>query len=262
MAENPAIVTAVRRCDQVYFEQVSQRQTLACGYAYTNGRHPSLPECNFIGEVLLDADTPDPLSVVEEHFGACGSVCDKWAPAAVQPAEPVARLLAPLGFERRECVVYGYEPQRPPSPEGRLRILSARAMRRAYTAMVHARAAPHAAHAEALAEIQLERLNDPQYDAFVGLDGDAPVAMGALMQVGAIGRVCDLYVAPEARGRGFGREMLASLLQTALRWALHPVCARAAAQDAAAAALLESAELRACGRIATFVRPGFFEVGG
>lgn len=259
---NPAITAAVRRSDQVLFEQIALRETLACGYAYANPGFPAVPQCHFLAEVMLEGDGSDAADAVDAYYGARGAWCGRWVPARGQALEPLAALLKPRGFERIESVAFGYAPRVAPQPSGRFRILSGRAMSRAFAGIVRQRSAPHGEVAAALAAVQLERLDDAQYEPLVALDGDQPVGMAALLHVGEIGRVCDVYVAPDARRRGVASDLVAGALRTALRWSIPMICAKAPRDDAGAAALLRRAEFEECGTIAAFVRPGFFEVGG
>ncbi len=250
----------MRRADQVYYEQICERETIACGYAYRSDRFAEVAECHFVGEVLLELCN-DSLTVVDTYFTRIGRECSRWVPAADQPAAAVAELLAGRGFERRERVVFawnGVERERP----GGLRVVGARAMRRSYTRIAEARSAEGGGRADALTQLQLERLNDPQYDAFVALDGDEPVGMISLLQVGQIGRLCDLYVRKEHRRRSAARQLLHAALSAARRWALHPVVAAVEDRNEAGAGLLCGAGFAEAGRIVSFCRAGFVEVGG
>ncbi|MEP0848474.1 MAG: GNAT family N-acetyltransferase [Phycisphaerae bacterium] len=262
MNRNPAITTAVRRSDQVLVEQIAVREALACGYAYANADFPSVPQCHVLTEVMLEGDCSAVVETVDGYYRGRGARCGRWAPARGQPVEPLEALLRPAGFVRVESVALGYAPRVAPQPSGRFRILSGRAMSRAYASMVRERSAPHGGLAAALAAVQLERLDDAQYEPFVALDGDQPVGMAALLHVGEIGRVCDVFVSPRARQRGVASDLVACALRTALRWSIPMICAKAARDDAAGAALLRRAEFEECGTIAALVRPEFFEVGG
>ncbi|HMQ15356.1 MAG TPA: GNAT family N-acetyltransferase [Phycisphaerae bacterium] len=253
MGDLSQVVSAVRRSDQVYYELVSSRHTIDCAYAYTCGDFPDLAECNFVGEVVL-ADTPDPVALVNAHFAERGLRCHRWEPAAIQPPAPVEALVSPLGFERRETAALGLS--REPAPaQCPVRILGGRAMRRAYTAVVAQRSAAGGRLSDQLARHQLERLNEPQYDAFVAISGDDPVGMVSLLQVGEIGRICDLYVLPDRRGRGVAAALLAHVISTARRWSLRTLCARVAVENDAALRVFSRAGLEEHGRIVSFSRP-------
>lgn len=250
--------TAIRRSSQVYFELTSTRETVACGYAYANPRLPSLPACNFVGEVLLDdEDAPDPVGLVEGHFAERGVRCHRWIPAEAQDPQPVADLVEPLGFERSDALTFVQ--RRMPPLDDSIRMLPARAMRRAVAAVVAERGAALNLAGE-LDGAQTERLDSPQYDAFVAMRGDEPAGMLALLQAGQIGRVCDVYVCAAHRGRGVGRAMVAYATQTAMRWALRPICAQAAEANRPARRFLERSGFDECGTIARFVRPESVEV--
>jgi GNAT superfamily N-acetyltransferase len=251
---------AVRRSNQTYFEQVSQRATLSCGYAYFNTDFPRLPTCNFMGEVLLDEDTPDPLSAVRYFYSGLGLHCYRWIPADGQDPDAVGQLVEPLGLQRHESMTYSVPPQREYPIDERIRAVGARAMRRAYTRVIAERSAEHLDLADDLTAVQLQRLNDPQYDAFVGLIDDEPVGVISVYQVGAIGRLCDLCVCEPHRRKGIATALLSFAIQTARRWALRPICIEVSARNTAARALVEQAGFEQGSPIISFAEPGVAEV--
>jgi len=223
MSGNPAAAMAVRRSGQVYYELASRRETIGCGYAYVNPGLPDMPDCNFVGEVVLEADA-DPVREVQEYYASREVRCWGWAPAATQNPDALGALLAPLGLVRHEAAVLEHDGGvARASGEGPVRVLGARAMRRAYTRVLEAVARPGLAGQ--FRDQHLERLNEPQYDGFVALVDDEAVGAVSLLQVGEIGRICDLMVSPAWRGRGVGGELLSHAVRTAQRWLLRPVCA-------------------------------------
>jgi GNAT superfamily N-acetyltransferase len=257
--------SAVRRSNQVYFEQVSQRETIVCGYAYTSARWPELEDCNFVGEVLLEGAPRAAYDTVERYFAERALTCWRWIPAAIQEPGAVAALLAPLGFRAEASLPYVLARNAVARSPAGLRILGARAMRRAYTELIGLRSREQAGGADAprardLTDMHLERLNDPQYDAFVARLDDHPVGVVSLLQVGEIGRVCDLFVHREQRRRGIGSALIQYAVATARRWSLCPICAEAPAGDAACRGLLERAGFEAGRAIAVFCRSGATEV--
>lgn len=264
MHANPAAIAAVRRSNQQYFEQVSRRETIGCGYAYVNVEHPRVPACNFLGEFLLDAADPDLLGTVAGFFSNQGATCFGYVPAAQQDVAPVEQLLSPRGFQRRDIIASilpatadpGAPATNAASP-GHPHFVGARAMRRAYLRLIAERSATGDEPDEtALTQIHGERLNDPQYDAFVAFDpgGDEPIGTVTVYQVGEIGRICDLYVARGRRRQNVGRALLAHAAQTARRWALRPICAAVSAKNTAGRALLGAAGFEEGGVIAEFWR--------
>ena len=102
----------------------------------------------------------------------------------------------------------------------------------------------------------LERLNDPQYDAFVALRDDQPVGAVALYQVGEIGRIVDLYVCLGARRAGIASCLLNYVVAASRRWELRPLCTQVAAENVAARALLGKLGFEEGGTIVGFWRQG------
>lgn len=248
---------AIRRANQRYFEQTSSRETIPHGYAYYVPEHPRLAAFNFLGEATLDSAAA--LCAARDFFDRRGAVFAACVPAADHPTEPTAVLLEALGFQRREWLCLGRPPSAPLPEPATLdaRILPARAMRRAYTAVVAARSNaidPHVA--DALTALQLQRLDDAAYDAFIAFLDDLPAGIASLLQVGQIGRICDVFVLPSVRRRGVARLLVRHALLAARRWALHPVCASVRADDAPARALLEQAGFIPDGTIRWFALPG------
>jgi GNAT superfamily N-acetyltransferase len=256
MSENPLALASVRRSNQVYSEQVGRRRLLDCGCAYYNRDYPRVPLCNFVGEVVLDVAGGDPWRQVEDFYGEQNLTCFCWVPALDQPPEPLGALLAPHGFERREKIALILRPDVAGAYDERFRILSARAMRRAYTAVLEERSREVAGLADDLAAVHLERLNDPQYDGFVALLDDEPVGIVSVFQVGEIGRICDLYAAPARRQQGVGTALFNHAVLTARRWALRPICAQVAAENVIGRALLAKAGFEEGGTIVSFCRRG------
>jgi ribosomal protein S18 acetylase RimI-like enzyme len=251
---------AVRRSDQVYFEQTARRETLGCGYAYTQPAFPRLASCNFVGELVLESSAEQVCAEVERYFTAAGLTCLRWIPAAGQPVEPLAAALERRGCLRIEALACALSEETAAGPDSRLRILPARAMRRAYTRVVAARSELHPELSEELIAVQLERLNDPQYDAFVGLTEEQPVGMVTVFQVGQIGRICDLFVLPQARGRGYALALLRYAVATARRWSLRPICAQVEATNTAGRSLLRKAGFQEGGTLVSYCHPQAVEV--
>lgn len=251
---------AVRRSDQVYFEQTARRETIGCGYAYTQPAFPRLASCNFVGELVLESSAEEACVEVDSYFAAAGLTCLRWIPAAGQPVEPLAAELERRGCQRRETWACLLAEETGAGLDERVRVLGARAMRRAYTHVVTARAAVHPEMREELIAVQLERLNDPQYDAFVGLAGEQPVGMITVFQVGQIGRLCDLYVLPQARRCGYGLALLRYAIATARRWSLRPICAQVEATNMAGRSLLRRAGFQEGGTLVSYCHPQAVEV--
>ncbi len=261
MSDEASVIAAVRRSDQVYAALAARTEALRCARVYFHPERPLAAECNFVGDVELAAGE-DALSEVQEFFAPLGSQCFRWTPSGNQTVDELERLLAPHGFERRDWKAYGLRENTAPREVAELRMAPARAMRRAFTALVSERSRAAGDGAAETVAAQLDRLNDPQYDAFVGVSGDTAIGFAALLQVGPIGRVCDVFVSESRRRKGVGAALLAYVVRTAGRWALNPLCARVRADDAGAGAFLRAGGWEACGTIPSLALPGAVEAGG
>ncbi len=245
----------VRRSNQVYFEQVSTRTTLDCGYAYLCDAHRRAPQLNFMGEIELGEDAAGAPTLIDAFFREHDAECGAWRPRLEQPPEPLEPLAAQRGLARCESVSLVLPLERRISAVERIRCLSARAMRRTYTQVLTRRAELAGAWGAAWQYAMLERLNDPQYEALLALRGDQPLGIAALLQVGQIGRLCDFFVLPEQRRMGVGTALAAQLVATARRWRLLPVCLEIDTQNLPARAWAQRLGFVDDGVMVWFVRP-------
>lgn len=263
MDQNPAGTTAVRMSNLAYLRHVSQETTLDNGIMYFNDEHPTLDACNLVGDVLIEEMETEPdvaFQRIDAAFKEKGAKCCRWIPAAQQPSETLDKLLTPHGFLREETVALTRMPSPVPDKDSRLHILAARAMRRACTTLLKQRFADRSEHAEALLDLQLSRMDDPQFDAYLAMIDDQPAGYIALHQVGEIGRIRDLYVAKDCRGTGVAAALLNYALSTAQRWSLRPICVEIPAAARGARAMLDKAGFEEAGRLVQFRAKGVPEL--
>lgn len=261
MADTDIATAAVRRSNQQYYEQICRRETLDCGYAYYSAEYAHLPECNFLGEVSFRLADSDAFEKVEAFYREKGLTCACWVPAADQPPDEVAQVLAPHGFARRESIAMLHDGSRPP-PDGNesLRVIGARAMRRAYTRICTERFADCQPPTDEFVAAQLERLNDPQYDAFVAMLADESAGTITVHQVGEIGRIRDIFVVPALRRRGVSHALVAFALTTAARWSLRTICTAVSTENTIGRTLLTRVGFAEGGTIVSFCRPNVGEI--
>jgi GNAT superfamily N-acetyltransferase len=256
MGSSSIATNAVRRSNQQCFEQLSQRATLDCGEAYYSTRYADLPFCNFVAEVSLAQVAGVAFETVEAFYRKKELRCYIWIPAADQSVNEVARLLAPHGFTCRETIAMVHTGLRAAlRTDERIRIVGARALRRAYTSVITQRFAESRQSTASLVNAQLERLNDPHYEAFVALIGNEPAGTITVHQVGEIGRIRDVYVIPELRRRGVSLAMLDYALASAVRWASKPICTAISAENTIGRTLLTREGFKEGGTIVSFSRP-------
>lgn len=226
-------LSAVRRASQVHYEQMCARRTLNCGIAFYSHPYAALPWMNQVREVVIPPGRTmqEAYDEVEACFADLGLACERWVPAATQAPEPIEAFLSPRGFTTDQrltmLLVHAVEP----APRPDVRILPARAMRKAYAELIgrDERYAPD--FREALIASHLDRLDDPQYDLFVAQIKGRLVGRGALFQVGDIARVENLVIDEPFRGQGVGRSLMAHLTALARRLAMRSTCLEVIGED-------------------------------
>src|SRR5690606_10357182 len=133
----------------------------------------ALPWANQVREVVIPAgrSIADACAEVEAFYESERLVCQRWVPASTQGAEPIEAFLGARGYhtERRQTMLRAHTADLP--AERGVRILPARAMRKAYAELVGRDPGYAPAFREALVAAQLARLDDPQYDLFVAQRG-------------------------------------------------------------------------------------------
>lgn len=254
MSRHAIALSAVRTSQRAYDEQMGDQETLDCGVAHFCAAYPDLAECNFVSEVLLaNAATPsDAIAEIQRFYAGKRLRCRRWVPAADQPPELLEPLLLPLGLRRVSWTALLLAADERGESHGALRIVPARAMRRACRVIFEQALTAGDASGAARVDVALEQLGQPSYDGLVALCDDSPAGYVAVHQVGEIGRVRDLFVCGEHRRSGVARALLRYAVAAARRWALHPICAAAPSDDAALLAAYRGAGFVAGGELIEF----------
>lgn len=257
MSMDEPILAAVRRAEQVFCEQVSQPESLEFGVAMTCGQFAASGQANQVREVVLGA-TPiaDALECVDRFYAQRHLTCWRWVVAGGEPVEPHAAFLCGRGWVRRERLALALAEWPASRIDSSLRILPARAMRRAYR-MTHLDAGDPCADDEtkgAMADEANARLDDSNYDAFVALCGDVPAGRIAYHEVGDIAAVRDLYVVRALRGRGVARALMAHVLGLARRLGPRILVTLVDSDDAAGRSFLSKQGFRGGGVFPEFHR--------
>ncbi|NOT00230.1 MAG: GNAT family N-acetyltransferase [Phycisphaerales bacterium] len=250
-------VSALLRAEQAYVAQLADAESLDHGIAFVARRFKSLDDANQFREVVIA--TSDEIRAVfmavEDHFSKQGACCRVWAPAADAPIDAIDSCLRQNGFTPRHFHALRVGDWLDlPTPDG-LRVLPARAMRKAFDAVLLRRFNDPAnpANPERIAAA-IERLNDPRTDAWVAVRDGHAAGYCTLFQVGDVARLSDVYVVDESRRTGIATAMIGHALRLARRLMFRVVATRAPIDDAAAAALLARCGFTADGAVTEFVR--------
>jgi GNAT superfamily N-acetyltransferase len=247
MNDTNDILTAFRRSERALVEQVAQWESLDFGVAYWSSAFPSLAEANQLRDVWLsDVSAEDAFARAEAYFTERGTTSQVWSPASSQAVEPVAELLLRKGWNRLEAQVMALAKWDTADVmhDAAVRILPARAMRKAYRAMFEGESAR--------GDAAMERLNDSNLDAFVAVVDGAAVGRISYLSVGDAARVTNAFVLPEFRRRRIGMQLMGHVLRLARR--LLPKALVAAGTTDAGRAFLTANGFEAVGVLPSFHR--------
>jgi len=252
------VVSAVRRADQAYYEQIAQIESLDFGVAFTSGAFPISPDANQFREVQLGS-TPiaEVFESAERFYAQRNLTCFRWTPALNEPLDAYDAFLPTQGFTRRDRLALAMTdwPATTP-PDHAIRIIPARAMRKSYRAtfLDPGDIRWSAASREMMANEAEERLNDANYDVFVAMLDDQPAGRIGYQEVGDIAALRDLYVVSALRRRSVGRALLAHVITLAKRLAPRVFVASLPADDEPATAYIKHHGFQPASQMAEYHR--------
>jgi ribosomal protein S18 acetylase RimI-like enzyme len=221
---------------------LGEETQLDCGTAIVN---PDLSRVNDANGVLDAAIPPgaavdDVIAQVDEQFASASSMCRRWVmnpSAKAQETAPLAERLIARGFARRSLDILHLPrlPQTAVKEVGGLKIIPGRASFR------HVRTLEEEGQARAsepqLADAAMMHLDDPHYEAIVALKNGEAVAVAAVLGVGELAGVQNLFVSQQYRRLGIGRTMMSRLLEICVRSLYRHILLSVAAENVAAQAL-------------------------
>jgi len=245
------------RANQAWCLQLCEKETLNLGIAYYSDRFAQLPETNQYREVIAE-DSTDVSAALDEAsrwFSEKNLQCHRWAPATGQASPALEDLLTQKGFTKRTYTVFALarwpKIQRPDD----LRILPARAVRDAFRrSIIEASSKDSLVQPQILADAWIERLDEPQLDAFVAMKASTPLGYAGLFQVGDIAQVLLPRVADRTLRPQVEKALLGHLLILAKRLAMANIVTALDENDHEERVHLESCGFVADGTIVEFDR--------
>jgi ribosomal protein S18 acetylase RimI-like enzyme len=259
------LVRLFHRTELHWVRHLGEEAQLDAGTAFTNPQLPKVWDANNV----IDAAVPpgaSPEAAVEEverHFAGAGTRCRQWvmnpsAPAA--RAAPLVEHLAARGWVAGPMdIMHLSGPAAPPAETAGLTIIPARASFRHFRALAEESAAESGE--PQLADASMLHLDDPHWDVSIALRDGRAVARAGVLAVGEVGRIDQLFVAPDARRRGIGRTMMTRVLEVCARALFKHVMLSVAPDDRVAIDLYTRFGFRRVGRLVAY-RPGAGAGGG
>lgn len=236
---------------------VAQDVELEFGIALTNTDFPGVFFANRMSNVALpDGMTGEQaFGAASDHFGAAGARCYGWTLDPAAPSartQPIADYLLARDF-RRDANDVMYLQGMPSSPiveVGGLSIIPARASFR-HTHELLAESASRYNHPP-LADASMLHLDDSHTDALIALRDGQPAAYVAVLSVGDVGAIEELFVSAPFRSQGIGRTMMSRALEICARSQFRHVFLEGDPANAAAKHLYESCGFRKIGEMVAF----------
>lgn len=250
-------VSSLLRCSQAYCLQLCEKHTLEYGIAYYCERFADVPEANQFREVVLDdpANFAEAFEEARAWFASKGLTCHRWATASGTASDALTAFLTDRGFQRRAYTAMSLAQWVELDAPQAVRVLPARAMRRAFRELISADSQATArAPFGSFVESYEQRLDDPQLDMFLALIDQQAVGRCALYQVGDIARVMDLVVRSPYENRGVENALTAHALAFAKRIGMRNICLQIDTCDTGQRAWFERAGFVESGQLVEFHR--------
>jgi len=258
------LVRLFHRTDAAWVGHLADAEQLDAATAYANPALPDVWNANHVRDAALSGDMTPAQAVAEvnAHFAARGTACAYWIlnPSAdAAQTRPLGEHLLGIGHKARldDILHLRHCPSPPAGPVGDLKIIPARASYRHARALAEERARERWKKAvDQLVEADVLDIDDPHADTLLALGDGRPVATISVLAVGDLGRIENVYVAPDFRRRGIGRMMLARALEVCARSIFRQVFILVDPGNAPAVALYRSFGFECVGQLTSYCAPG------
>ena len=245
--------------DQAYADYCSagrETEQVDLGLAICTPKYPRVHDANrlFFARVPRGADAEELLADAERHYVTRGSTLQRLMLARLAPkAEtvPLLELLRRRGWRELHFDIMRLD-RASPLRERTCRIISARSAMRLYDAFAREAAASIEPQ---LADVSIERLDDPQYEALVAIVDGRVVARAALMTSGEVGLIEQVKVLDAYRRRGLGRAVVEAAIELCMRAQLKHVLLTVGTHNEVAKRLYASLGFTKLGEEVTFAAP-------
>jgi putative acetyltransferase len=210
-----ALVRAIKRVDVMLARTAAVETPLDVATVFTHADRPHVHMVNFAADVRCPEGqtSAQVFDAIDTAFAQAGTSCFRVMAADTHWSADLAAEAQVRGYAKSSRQLLLLQSYTPPSLNEALQVIPARA---AYPQMraFSRQAAIDEQHVDArvaddLAATQIDHLDEPRVEAFLGrLDGEA-AGVVKLVTLGQIGVIDDVYVAPAFRRRGVAATLLA-----------------------------------------------------
>jgi ribosomal protein S18 acetylase RimI-like enzyme len=267
-AASPAdLLRLYERAEARYASQLADGDELSVGVAFVTPDLPHMWDANHIRGVQLLAgmSAESAFEIVSGHFQSKAARCWYWVmnpSASDEQVRPIIDYLLARGYTRRVHHVYQLQAApaiRPVPPWSNaadaISVIPARAAYRQMTALAKEASARWPDAASQLTDAFIRRLDDPHFDVLLAMKTGQPVASIAILAVGDVGLIEDVYVAENHRRQGLGRMIVARGIELCARTLFKHVFLGVDPTNAVAVRLYQSMGFQRLGEAVAYQAP-------
>lgn len=221
-ASQADLVRLYHRTELHWTRHLGEETQLDVGTAIVNPELAAVQDANCILDAAVpeDGNVDDAILEAEAHFASQGVQCAKWVLNPSVPAERTQLLadrLIASGFTTGSYDILHLAGQ----PVGRIQEIGGLTIIPARASFRHARQLADewaaAYSVPQLADAAMLHLEDPHVDALLALKDGVAIAMVAVLSVGDMGCIEDLFVSEAHRRQGIGRTMMSRAMEICAR---------------------------------------------
>ena len=239
---------------------VAEETVLDAGTALANPQLPNIWDANRMLDVALPEGTGahEAFAEAQAHFQKQGTQCWSWTMAAgarEAQTRPMVDFLLSHGYaEDGFDVFYLAEGSRGDVHEvPGLKIIPARASFKHYRELAQEWAGEYGT--PDFVDGVMLHLDDPHVDALVAIKDQKAAAFVAVLSVGEIGGIQEMFVTPLLRGQGIGRTMMSRAMEICARSLFKHVFVGVGPENAAAVGLYSKIGFKRIGRHVQYRAP-------
>lgn len=221
-ASNDDLIRFFHKIELQYVRHLGEETQLDCGTAIANANLKTVNMANGIVDAAVPPESSADAAIDEayDHFNRVGSSCRRWILNPSLPIEQTAPLVERLlarGYVKttQDILHLPRLPQNPVREVGGLRIIPARASYKHARMLAEESAAPW--NTPELADAAMMHLDDPHYESILALQDGSAIAVTAVLGIGELAGIQELFVTERMRRKGIGRTMMSRALEICVR---------------------------------------------
>jgi ribosomal protein S18 acetylase RimI-like enzyme len=256
-----ALLRAANRAELMLAKMAGTETVLDGAVAIINASRPEVRMVNFAAELsMLPGSTADALlDAVLAHFAAENATCWKLYTPDGTWSDDLARAAAARGFVPQQSMLMKVRKQRAVTQANeKLQVIPARAAYGELRALNRVGAqywTDDPALLDDLADTLVDHYDEPRLEGFLGRLDRKPVGIAAVVTLGQIGVITEVFTHPDYRGQHVASTLLSHVMDHCVRAQFEQVVLEVDPDNAAAIGLYESLGFAEVKRMTCYRRP-------